>query len=219
MPIPRDAPIVDRILLRDDVYLRLRDAIVDGTFQPGEQLRDSDLAAWIGVSRTPVREALLRLAASGLVVAQPGRSTIVSTIDPHAVSDARDVVAAMHELAVRQAIGKFTEDHIECMRRANGRFEEALGVGDAVAALKADDELHAVPVRVSGNQALQAVLDQFGPVIRRAELLRFQSVDGQASLERHNELIELCARGDVEGARRMTFDMWRSLSSSVDPGA
>jgi len=55
MPIPAGAPL-SRSLLRDDVYVRLRDAIVDGTFTPGEQLRDGDLAQWLGVSRTPVRE-------------------------------------------------------------------------------------------------------------------------------------------------------------------
>lgn len=216
MPIPRDTPSVDRTLLRDDVYLRLRDAIVDGTFKPGEQLRDSDLAAWIGVSRTPVREALLKLTDSGLVVTQPGRSTTVSTIDTQALSDARDVVAAMHELAVREAIGKFTDQHIERMCAANERFKDALEAGDAVTALTADDELHAVPVRVSGNRALQTVLEQFGPVVRRAELLRFQSADGPASLIKHDKLIDLCATGAVEEAMRMTFDMWKSLPGSID---
>ena len=62
MPIPAGVAALSRSLLRDDVYVRLRDAIVDGTFTPGEQLRDGDLAQWLGVSRTPVREALLRLA-------------------------------------------------------------------------------------------------------------------------------------------------------------
>ena len=65
MPIPQNHPPVGRSLLRDDVYVRLRDAIVDGTFAPGESLRDGELAEWLGVSRTPVREALLRLAAAG----------------------------------------------------------------------------------------------------------------------------------------------------------
>ena len=81
MPIPPTDPGFDRSLLRDDVYRRLRDAIVDGTFAPGEQLEDLELAAWLGVSRTPVREALLRLTHTGLVLAQPGRSTIVGTLD------------------------------------------------------------------------------------------------------------------------------------------
>ncbi|WP_309686074.1 GntR family transcriptional regulator [Microbacterium foliorum] len=55
MPIPQQSPGVDRTLLRDDVFRRLRDAIVDCTFLPGEQLKDVDLAEWLGVSRTPVR--------------------------------------------------------------------------------------------------------------------------------------------------------------------
>ena len=105
---PENAPAIDRRLLRDDVYHRLRDAIVDGSLAPGEQLRDGELAAWLGVSRTPVREALLRLAEAGLVVAQPGRSTTVSSLDLRDVRDARDVVAAMHELAVREAVGSLT---------------------------------------------------------------------------------------------------------------
>ena len=95
MPIPSDSPAVDRSLLRDDVFRRLRDAIVDGTFQPGEQLKDGELAEWLGVSRTPVREALLRLGTSGLVVALPGRSTTVSAINAGAVRDARDEMASV----------------------------------------------------------------------------------------------------------------------------
>ncbi|MDF2555884.1 MAG: GntR family transcriptional regulator, partial [Microbacterium sp.] len=146
MPIPSHASGVDRTLLRDDVYRRLRDAIVDGTFLPGEQLKDADLAEWLGVSRTPVREALLRLAASGLVIAKPGRSTTVSTIDPKAISDARDVVAAMHVLAVRGMGESVTEADLGRMREANRRFAEALDAGDIAAAMDADEDFHRVPV-------------------------------------------------------------------------
>ncbi len=71
---------VPRALLRDDVHARLRDAIVDGTLAPGEQLRDVELAERLGVSRTPVREALLELARAGLVTATPGRSTVVAPL-------------------------------------------------------------------------------------------------------------------------------------------
>ena len=147
MPIPSDVPAIDRRLLRDDVYGRLRDAIVDGTFAPGEQLRDLELADWLGVSRTPVREALLRLAEAGLVVTQPGRSTTVSTLDERAVRDARDVVAAMHEVAVREATRVLTAADLETMREANRRFGAAIEQGDVEAALRADDEFHGVLVR------------------------------------------------------------------------
>ena len=214
MPIPDDQSAIDRRLLRDDVYGRLCDSIVDGTFAPGEQLRDIDLAAWLGVSRTPVREALLRLADAGLVVAQPGRSTTVSALDLQAVRDARDVVAAMHELAVREAVGRLTEADLARMRDANGRFRSAIEQGDADAALRADDELHGVLVAAAANRALSAVLDQFTPVLRRAERLRFSSREGQASLARHDELIRLCAAGDVAGAAAVAFDTFHSLPAT-----
>jgi DNA-binding GntR family transcriptional regulator len=216
MPIPRDAPAIDRRLLREDVYRRLRDAIVEGTLAPGEQLRDEELTAWLGVSRTPVREALLRLAEAGLVVARPGRSTTVSSLDLRAVRDARDVVAAMHEVAVREAVGSLTEANIEAMRDANLRFRSALDTHDVEAALRADDELHGVPVAVAANRALMAVLDQFTPVLRRAERLRFSSVAGRASLARHAELIRFCAAGDSEKAAMVAFDIWHTLPATEE---
>ena len=214
MPIPADIPAIDRRLLRDDVYGRLRDAIVDGTFAPGEQLRDLELAEWLGVSRTPVREALLRLAEAGLVVTQPGRSTTVSSLDERAVRDARDVVAAMHEVAVREAVGILTAADLEAMREANRRFGTAIEQDDVEAALRADDEFHGVLVAVAANRALTAVLDQFTPVVRRAERLRFSSADGRASLERHDELIRLCTAGDAEGAAAVAFDTFHSLPTT-----
>ncbi|GIJ72261.1 putative transcriptional regulator, GntR family protein [Virgisporangium ochraceum] len=210
MPIPSGGRAVDRSLLRDDVYRRLRDAIVDCTFLPGEQLKDGELAEWLGVSRTPVREALLRLAASGLVVALPGRSTRVSTIDATAVQDARDVVAAMHELAVRQTAGRLSEDDIARMRDANRRFAAAVDAGDIGAALDADDEIHRIPVTALGNTAVETVLDQFDPLVRRAERLRF-STDGHASVDLHTRLIDLIAAGDARAAASMAFDIWHTL--------
>ncbi|MGY2130383.1 GntR family transcriptional regulator [Blastococcus sp. SYSU DS0617] len=217
MPIPETAPGLGRDLLRDDVYRRLRDAIVDGTFEPGEQLKDLDLAAWLGVSRTPVREALLRLAQNGLVVAQPGRSTAVTPLDAREIRDARDVVAAMHELAVRDAVDGLTEADLAAMRDANLRFAAALEAGDVDAALRADDELHGVLVTIAGNRAVATVLEQFTPTLRRAERLRFGSLQGQESVARHGELIRLCAAGDADGAAAVAYDTWHSLPTAVEP--
>ncbi|WP_026877160.1 GntR family transcriptional regulator [Jiangella gansuensis] len=216
MPIPEGTPSIDRRLLRDDVFGRLRDAIVDGVLAPGEQLRDGELAAWLGVSRTPVREALLRLAEAGLVVARPGRSTTVSTLDLRDIRDARDVVAAMHEVAVREAVDSLTRSDLEAMRAANHRFRTAVERGDVEAALRADDDLHGIPVAVAANRALSAVLDQFTPVLRRAERLRFSSLGGRASITRHDDLIRLCAAGDAEQAAAVAFDTWHTLPTTEE---
>jgi DNA-binding GntR family transcriptional regulator len=214
MPIPQGEPAVGRTLLRDEVFRRLRTAIVDGIFEPDENLRDLDLAGWLGVSRTPVREALLRLAEAGLVVAEPGRSTRVTPLDARATREARDVVAAMHELAVRTAVAELSAADLGAMRDANRRFREALAAGALQDALRADDELHAVPVRVAGNRAVASVLDQFTPLLRRAELRRFGTLAGRGSVARHDRLIELCARRDGDAAAAVAFDTWHSLDTT-----
>jgi DNA-binding GntR family transcriptional regulator len=148
-------------------------------------------------------------------VALPGRSTTVSTIDAQAVRDARDVIAAMHELAVREMTGRLTDDDIDRMRDANRRFAEAVAAGDVSAALDADDEIHRIPVAALGNRALDAVLDQFNPLVRRAERLRFRA-DGHVSVELHAQLIDLIAAGDVQGAASVAFEIWHTLPAEAE---
>jgi len=216
MPVPSPRPPVSRALLRDDVHRRVRDAIVDGTLGPGEQLRDHELAAWLGVSRTPVREALLRLQQAGLVAALPGRSTTVASLDTRAARDAQAVVAQMHRLAVHDAVGQLTADDLARMRAANARFRAALEAGDADGALAADDELHGIPVAAAGNAALAAVLDQFTPVLRRVERLRFSSLSGRGSVALHARLIDLCEAGDREAAAEVSHQTWQTLAPLLD---
>ena len=211
MPLPTAAEPRRRGLLRDEVYARLRDAIVDGTLEPGEQLRDAEVAAWLGVSRTPVREAVLRLGEAGLVRADPGRSTTVAGLDAGAVRDARAVVAAMHRLAVAEAVSRLGADDLEAMRAANDRFAAAVAAHAVGAARAAHDEFHAVPVVVAANGALATVLEQFTPVVRRLERVRFGSFEAHGSVALHARLLELCALGDVEGAAEVAHRTWASL--------
>ena len=122
MPLPQANHPPRRALLRDDVHTRLRDPIVDGTLLPGEQLRDQELAAWLGVSRTPVREALQRLGKPASWSRPPGRSTTVATLDARGVRDAQAVVAADARLAVAEAVTHLgPEDDFAAMREANAR--------------------------------------------------------------------------------------------------
>jgi DNA-binding GntR family transcriptional regulator len=215
MPVPAALAPVRTSLLRDTVHDRVRDAIVDGTLAPGEVVRDTELAAWLGVSRTPVREALLRLGETGLVRAAPGRSTVVAEIDLAVVREAHAVVATMHRLAVAEAVTRLTPADLDAMRRANARFATALDGGDTDAALAADDDFHRVAVDVSANRALATVLDQFGPVVRRLERLRFASHAGAESVALHDRLVAACADGDVDAAADVAFRTWQNLADLI----
>src|SRR3954453_18655782 len=98
MPVPADRAALERDLLRDRAYATIRDAIVDGTLQPGEKLKDADLTNWLGLSRTPIREALNRLEQDGLVESAPQRYTRVAPLDRRAARDAFPIVAAVPAL-------------------------------------------------------------------------------------------------------------------------
>jgi DNA-binding GntR family transcriptional regulator len=216
MPVPQGRGLVSRTLLRENAYRAIRDAIVDGTLAPGERLNDADLVEWLGVSRTPVREALARLEQAGLVQTKPGRSTIVSPLDVREIRSAQLVTAAMHELAVREAIPNLSAAELDAMREANQRLADALRRNDVDAAIAADDDFHGVPVAACANRAIESVLEQFTPVLRRVERLRFSSLGGRGSVAQHDRIIALCEAGDVEGATAATRANWQTLVPLLD---
>jgi DNA-binding GntR family transcriptional regulator len=217
MPVPA-TPIERRSLLRDDVYGHLLSAIVLGTFAPGEQLRDAELARWLGVSRTPIREAVLRLGHIGLVTAQPGRATFVTDIDPEQEQQAKSVLASMHRLAVEESLDSLTTHHWDQLAAANKDFAAAIYRRDIESAISADDAFHRVFIDASGNGAIQSVVDTFTPLIRRAEIARFGSggtpVSSRSvvhdSASTHDHLIKLAKKQSPE-AGKVAFEIWNSL--------
>lgn len=211
MPIPTDSPAPQRSLLRDDVYRSIRDAIVRGQLAPGEQLRDQELGAWLQVSRTPVREALQRLAQAGLVVAEPGRMTRVAPEDPELILAARQIAAELHGLAIDLAFPTLDEAALTEMEQANGRLSAALAAGDAEAAIAADDDFHEVALTRSGNPLIPDHLEVVTATLRRAEFLHFESVKGSASPEQHTEIIAAIRAGEHAHAVALTKANWSTI--------
>jgi DNA-binding GntR family transcriptional regulator len=226
MPVPV-TPIERRSLLRDDAYSHLLGAIVSGTLAPGEQLRDAELAQWLGVSRTPIREAVLRLGQIGLVSAQPGRATFVSNIDPEHEQQAKSVLASMHRLAVEESLNSLTTHHWDQLSAANKDFATAINRRDIESAIIADDAFHRVFIEASGNAATQIVVDTFTPLIRRAEIARFSSNESNLKAESsssstvllhdsamtHDLLVGLAKKGSLE-AGQVAYEIWNSLPNS-----
>lgn len=210
---------VPRTLLRDRAYEAIRNAIVAGEIEPGAVVRDAALAERLGLSRAPVREAFSRLVDEGLLESKPQSYTRVTPVVAAEVRDAAAVVGAMHELAVRVAVPRLRSTDVEVMRAANERFAVAVRTGDVDGALHADDELHDVLVRVSGNRAAAATVARYTPLIRRLERRRFGEGGNCRSAGLHERLIEACAAGDADSAVRATAEIWRGLEELADEEA
>ncbi|NUT28048.1 MAG: GntR family transcriptional regulator [Streptomyces sp.] len=207
---------VSRTLLRDRAYEAIRDAIVAGEIEPGAVVRDAELAERLGLSRAPVREAFSRLVDEGLLESKPQSYTRVTPVVAADVRDAAAVVGAMHELVTRVAVPRLMAADVEIMRAANERFAAAVAAGEVDLALRADDEVHDVLVRVSGNRAAAATVARYTPLIRRLERRRFGEGGNCRSAGLHERLIEACASGDTGAAVRLTAEIWRSLADLVD---
>lgn len=212
MPVPQtDTPVIARSSLRETTYARLRDAIVDGTLTPGERLRDTELAEWLGVSRTPIREALLELQRAGLVIARAGRDTLVSPLNVEATRQAAEVASALHALAARLAVPRLDTVALERLQAANDAFASGLDANDADAALVADDAFHRVLLDASGNAVLAQQLDHVTPLLRRVERLRFSTLAGRESVAQHRQIIADCAAADADAAARHSAANWHTL--------
>lgn len=213
MPVPRTHPVRQRSLLRDDVYRAVRDAIITGAIHPGEKLVDAQLQEWLGVSRTPIREALLRLERSGLITAIPGRSTMATPYDPEAVAHSRAVAAELHALAAHLAVPHLGPDDLQQLTNANESLREGVTAQNTDQCVQADDAFHGVFTARSQNPVLAEHLEQVMPVLRRAEYLHFDSARAHASLAQHQQIIDAASTAQAVRCRDLVRSNWMALEA------
>jgi DNA-binding GntR family transcriptional regulator len=215
MPLPEGEPI-ERTLLSERAYTVLRSAIIDGTLAPGERLRDVELVKSLGLSRTPIREALARLEEDGLVESAPNRYTRVAPLDRRDARDAYPIVAALHALAAELGVPRLSRAGIRAMEVENDRFAKAIAAVDVDEALAADDAFHAVLLNASGNPAIASVLERLMPRLHRLERAQFGSLLGRRSVSQHEAIIAAGRRGDAEATAAAVRDNWLSLGALIE---
>jgi DNA-binding GntR family transcriptional regulator len=190
---------------------------VRGELTPEEKVKDSELAERLGLSRTPVREALARLADMGLVESKPGVYTRITTLNRRDVDKTLAVLRSLDQLAIETAVPFKKPADLNRLRQANRDFERAVAANDIDAALDADNRFHAVPVTVADNPVLSRMLEQLHPQIHRILYRKFSSLlGGHNTTEHHDRLIELCAAGDAVAAARFSADHWSELGGHIN---
>jgi DNA-binding GntR family transcriptional regulator len=215
MPLVRSST-VERPKMSDAAYDRLRDAIVRGELAPGEKIKDADLAEMLGLSRTPVREALTRLVESGLIESKPGVYTRVSTLNQDDVAANLAVLKALDSLAVSSAVPRLTERDFHAMRQANRNFAAAVQKQDVSKALAADDAFHGVVIDAAGNPVVKRIIEQLHPQLHRILYRKFSGLlGGEETINHHDELIRVCEQGNAEAAAIMSGEHWSHLGDLI----
>ena len=140
--------------LRDVVFNTLRQAILIGELKPGERLMELHLADRLGVSRTPVREAIRRLELEGLVTMIPRKGAEVARITEKSMSDVLEVRRTLDALCAELACDRITPESLAALKKACDHFEQCVGTHDAKKIAEADVSLHDIVVEATGNQRL-----------------------------------------------------------------
>ena len=187
--------------MRDEVYETLLGWIMKGDLLPGEKLLDKELAESLGVSRTPVREALRRLEDKGHVEASASRWTRVADISISEAAMIYPVIGALEELAVSLAMPNLTDNDFAEMEQANADLKAAIQARDPEKSSKADVRFHNVIIKKSENHHLVNILDDLKIRHRRLEIVYFKkSVSALTSVQEHKQIMKALKAKNLDKA-------------------
>ena len=188
--------------LRDVVFNTLRQAILRGEFKPGERLMEIQLANKLGVSRTPIREAIRKLELEGLVIMIPRKGAEVADITEKSLRDVLEVRKALEELAVQLACEKITQEELEELEKAGENFKKVLKRSkDITEVAEADVRFHDVIYMATDNQKLILLLNNLREQMYRyrVEYLKREEAYPQLIAE-HAAIIEYISKGEKKAA-------------------
>lgn len=197
--------------LRDVVFNTLREAILRGDLVPGERLMELQLAAKLGVSRTPIREAIRMLEQEGLAITIPRKGAIVAGMTEKDMQDVLEIREALEELSVQVACDKITDEEIAELQKNMKNFEHSLKSGDLKKMAHADVEFHDVIYRATDNPKLINMLNNL-----REQMYRYR-VEYLKNPQNHEQLLqehEAIYKGIVEKDKSAVTEMIRKHISN-----
>ena len=193
--------------LRDSVYNSLKKAIMTGVLLPDERLMEIPIANQLGVSRTPVREAIQRLEKELLVISSPRCGAKVAGITYKAVKDALDVRIGVETMVVRFAADNITVDQLEELKSINNEIRQTLDEGNVVKISDLDNLLHRKIVEATGNNVLKDIMRMLEEHVLRYRYEYIKSIKGSSRIvEEHDLIIEALENKDVEAASKYMME-------------
>ena len=200
--------------LGDQVYLQILQRIERGDLPTGSKLRDAAIAAELGVSRTPVREALVRLAREGVLSAEPGRGFRLTSLSPSELRDIGSILAELEPLALDQSTDP-APNQLSRLGEVVRRLEQTRG--DIPACVELDEQFHRVLLEGCSNRRLVVLLETLRRGLRRY-LYHYLQRGGRVSLStlQHTRIAEALRKGDRAAARQLLERKWRRGMQEIE---
>lgn len=175
--------------LREVVFNALRDAIINGELEPGERLMEIKLANKLGVSRTPIREAIRKLELEGLVVMTPRKGAEVAKISRDDLTDVMEVRRVLEVLAMELACDKITDEQIKLLEDNLEDFGKCIGSGGATEVSSIDVNFHDIIYQSTGNRRLIQILNNLREQMYRYRFVYIKEMGSRQALHLEHEII------------------------------
>lgn len=202
MPDSFELNMDEYLPLRDVVFKTLRRAILTGELKPGERLMEIHLAQKLGVSRTPIREAIHKLEQESLVTMMPRRGAVVAEISEKGLRDVLEVRRALDTFCAEVACDRITDEAKEELKVACKAFEDAVASGDITEIARADVAFHDIIIGATGNERMVMMINNLAEQMYR---YRFEYIKDTSSHERlmkeHRKLMDAILSDNIIGAR------------------
>lgn len=184
--------------IRGQVYQILRGDICSGTYAPGFWLQEKELAEKLGVSRSPVREALRQLVADGLVIEVPNKGVFVKEFTLRDIDEIFDMRVLLETYGIQKSRKNLTSVRRQKLFELLEELERSCGAGDMDRYVRADEELHIRIVELGGNSLVESTYDRVRSMNQQFRVLSLTSHQRFSdSMEEHRKLIHALAVGDI----------------------
>ena len=208
--------INDYELLSQKVYRILKTRIIKGDLKPGEKLLENKIAEQLGVSRTPIREALRELAAEGFVKMSPNQGVVVSNVSVKDIQEVLQIRGVLEGLAARLAAKLINGEEIKELEKFLKQMEHYTNKGNALAFSEMDAEFHELILNICGNNRLIQIHKNLSDQTHRYRI-RSLSIPGRLkdSLNEHQEIVEALKRKDSEKADRVSQEHVKNVVANI----
>lgn len=202
--------------LRGKVFNQLQNDILNGKYQPGDSLIETRLSEEMGVSRTPIREAIRQLELEGLVQSIPNKGAVVTGISSKDIDDIYTIRMMIEGLAARWAAEKITPEELEELKEAVEFEEFYTAKNDIHHLLKFDSRFHEIIFKASKSKPLMHTLSTFHHYVQRARNVSLASPGrAQSVLDEHKAILQAIIERDAEKAERLTTEHVRNASMNL----
>jgi DNA-binding GntR family transcriptional regulator len=210
------------LTLRDAVVRQLREEIVSGALRPGTVIKDAELAARLGFSITPVREALTQLAMEGLIEMPPNRAKRVAPLTKQSALELCEVIRLLSVAAFERGVVRLNAADLQAMCTAHATMVAAIERDDRRAASLAGRTFTDIVIRAAGNRELRRMLAMIVARSERLVLLNYQEGFAHTTLEMHAQILAALERGDqaaASAAYREELDRFQRTIEALPVGA